>query len=151
MASPFPHQRWLGEQIAFLFLMGFVFLMGLVVVYFSAQNRRSSRRRERPWRNEYTFADDLLRLGFDTKIARATYRYLQARQHVGFPIEPSDDLDRDLGLDEEDLKQTVQDLLAVTGREYLPGLLRAPLVTVEDLMRYIQASPRRESDMERTA
>jgi len=34
--------------------------------------------------------------------------------------------------------------LAETGREYLPGLLDSPLVTVVDLVRYIQASPRRE-------
>jgi hypothetical protein len=35
-------------------------------------------------------------------------------------------------------------LLAETGRIYLPGLLDSPLVTVEDLVRTIQASPRRE-------
>jgi hypothetical protein len=63
---------------------------------------------------------------------------------VAFPIDPRDDLDRDLGLDGEDVKLTVRDLLAETGREYLPGQLNSPLVTVVDLVRYIQASPRRE-------
>ena len=63
---------------------------------------------------------------------------------MAFPIEPGDDLDHDLGLDGEELKRTVRDLLAETGREYLPGLLDSPLVTVVDLVRYIQVCPRRE-------
>jgi hypothetical protein len=38
------------------------------------------------------------------------------------------------------------------GREYLPGLLESPLVTVVDVVRYIQASPRRvEMPRRRTA
>jgi len=70
------------------------------------------------------------------------YRYLQEQQNVAFPIEPLDDLDHDLGLDSEDLEQTIRELLRQTGRENMPGLLSSPLVTVEDLVRYLQASPR---------
>ena len=83
--------------------------------------------------------------GFDLEIARATYLYLQQEQGVAFPIDPRDDLDRDLGLDAEAVEQTLRDLLDRTAREYLPGLLESPLVTVVDLVRHIQASPRREA------
>jgi hypothetical protein len=136
-------QQWLGEQIVPVFLIGFAILMGFAMVYISAKNRRSSLARDRSGRTEDTFADYLAAYGFDPYIARTTYRYLQQNQKIAFPIEPQDDLDRVLSLDEEDVKTTVRDLLDETGREYLPGLLDSPLVTVVDVVRYIQASPRR--------
>ena len=136
--------HWLGEQIVPLFFIGFAILMGIAMVYLSAQSRRSSLVRDRSGRTEETFAEYLAGYGFDPEISRVTYRYLQRVQKVAFPIEPSDDLDRNLGLDGEEIEQTVRDLLAETGRSYLPGLLDSPLVTVVDLVRHIQASPRRE-------
>jgi len=136
--------HWLGEQIVPLFFIGFAILMGIAMVYLSAKSRRSSLVRDRSGRTEETFAEYLAGYGFDPEISRVTYRYLQRVQKVAFPIEPSDDLDRDLGLDGEEVEQTVRDLLAETGRSYLPGLLDSPLVTVVDLVRHIQASPRRE-------
>jgi hypothetical protein len=141
MSSSFSH--WLGEQIVPLFFIGFAVLMGFAMVYLSAKSRRSSLVRDRSGRTEETFAESLAVYGFDPEIARTTYRYLQERQKVTFPIEPMDDLDRDLGLDGEDLNRTVRDLLAETGREYLPGMFDSPLVTVVDVVRCIQASPRR--------
>jgi len=70
------------------------------------------------------------------------YRYLQERQRVNFPILPGDQLDEDLGLDSEDITQTVREMTANLGRQFNPGLLHKPLVTVEDLVRMLQASPR---------
>jgi hypothetical protein len=137
-------QQWLGEQVVALVFIGFALLMGLALVYFSAQSRRAALTRDRSGRTEETFAEYFAANGFDPRIARATYRYLQQTQRIDFPIEPLDDLDRTLGLNEEELNQTIRDLLAETGREYLPGLLDSPLVTVVDLVRYLQASPRRE-------
>ena len=115
-----------------------------MALYISAQNRRSSLVRDRSGRTEETFAEYLAEYGYDPELARATYRYLQGHQNVAFPIDPFDDLDCDLGLDSEDLRETIRALLAETGRSYLPGLLDSPLVTVADLVRTIQASPRRE-------
>ena len=143
MSSSFALRQWLGEQIVPLFFIGFALLMGFALVYLSAKSRRTALTRDRSGRTEDTFAEQLAPYGFDPEIARLTYRYLQERQKVPFPIEPNDDLDRDLGLDGEDLNRTVRDLLAETGREYLPGMLDSPLVTVVDVVRYIQASPRR--------
>jgi hypothetical protein len=137
-------QQWLGEQIVPVFFIGFAILMGIALVYLSAQSRRSSLTRDRSGITADTFSESLAAYGFDPGIARTAYVYLQQIQQVAFPIDPRDDLDRDLGLDGEDVKRTVRDLLAETGREYLPGLLNSPLVTVADLVRYIQASPRRE-------
>lgn len=117
--------------------------MGFALVYFSAQSRRAALARDRSGRTEDTFAEYFAAYGFDPQIARAAYRYLQQVRQIAFPIEPLDDLDRTLGLNEEELNQTIRDLLVETGREYLPGLLDSPLVTVLDLVRTIQASPRR--------
>lgn len=143
MSTHFALQQWLGEQIVPVFMIGFAILMGFAMVYFSAKSRRSSLTRDRSGRTEETFAEYLAAYGFDPEIARTAYRYLQEHQQVAFPIEPTDDLDRDLGLDGEEVNRTVRHLLDESGREYLPGLLGSPLVTVVDLVRYIQASPRR--------
>jgi len=143
MSSVYTIEHWLGEQVVPLVFIGFALLMGLAFLYLSAQSRRASLVRDRSGRTEETFAEYLAAYGFDPGIARTTYRYLQRVQNVSFPIVPKDDLDRDLGLDDEEVKQSLRDLLDETGREYLPGLLDSPLVTVVDLVRYIQASPRR--------
>jgi hypothetical protein len=144
MSTIFSIQQWLGEQIVPVFFIGFAIMMGIALVYLSAQSRRSSLVRDRSGRTEDTFAESLAAYGFDPEIARTTYAYLQQVQRVAFPIDPRDDLDRDLGMDGDDVKRTVRDLLDETGREYLPGLLNSPLVTVVDVVRYIQASPRRQ-------
>jgi hypothetical protein len=152
MSTVFILERWLGGQAVPLLFIGFAVLMGFALLYFSAQSRRAGLVRDRSGRTEETFAEYLAAYGFDPEIARATYRYLQQVQQVAFPIVPKDDLDRDLGLNDDDVKQTVRDLLDETGREHLPGLLDSPLVTVVDLVRYIQASPRRvETVRRRTA
>jgi hypothetical protein len=142
MSSLISVQQWLGDQIVPVFFIGFAIMMGIAMVYLSAQSRRASLVRDRSGRTEDTFAEFLAAYGFDPEIARTTYRYLQNVQKVAFPIVPMDDLDRDLGLDGDVVNQTLRDLLDQTGREYLPGLLASPLVTVVDLVRTIQASPR---------
>jgi hypothetical protein len=145
MTTPFTVQQWLTAQFVPLLLIGFSLLMGLAVLFVSAKSRRSSLARDRSGHTEETFAEDLAEYGYDPEIARATYRYLQEQQNAAFPIEPLDDLDSDLGLDSEDLRAAIRELLAETGRSYLPGLLDSPLVTVVDLVRTIQASPRRDA------
>jgi len=144
MSTLLSEQQWLSDLALPLLLIGLGILIGFTALYISAQRRRSSLVRHRSGRTVETFAEYLAEYGFDPELARATYRYLQKRQKVAFPIEPFDDLDCDLGLDGEDLSETIRALLAETGRIYLPGLLDSPLVTVEDLVRTIQASPRRE-------
>jgi hypothetical protein len=135
--------RWMGEQAAPLLLVGFALLMGLALLYLSVQSRQAGLVRDRSDRSEETFVEYLAAYGFDTEIARATYRYLQRVHGVVFPILPKDDLDRDLGLNDDEVRQALRDLLEEAGREYLPGLIDAPVVKVVDLVRYVQASPRR--------
>lgn len=151
MSTTVAIQQWLGEQIVPVFLIAFAILMGFGMVYLSAMNRRNALARTRAGRTEETFAAYLARYGFDEGIAKSTYRYLQEKHRVSFPIEPMDDLDRDLGLDGDDVKTTLRDLLDENGREYLPGLMDSPLVRVVDLVRYIQASPRRLAVVRRLA
>src|ERR1035441_7123701 len=111
MPTLFTTQQWLGEQIVPVFFIGFAILMGIAMVYLSAQSRRSSLTRDRSGLTADTFAESLAAYGFDPEIARTAYVYLQQVQQVAFPIDPRDDLDRDLGLDGEDVKRTVRGLL----------------------------------------
>ena len=82
-------EHWLGEQIVAVFMVGFALLMGIALVYLSAKSRQSSLVRDRSGRTEDTFTESLAAYGFDPEIARTTYRYLQERQDVAFPILPT--------------------------------------------------------------
>lgn len=143
MQTPNTASIWLSEQagpaLIILCIVAFIFL----VLFLSSRSRHRALARSRSGLNEHTFVDYLANFGFDAEITRATYRYLQERQNVAFPIQSSDQLDEDLGLDSDDIRQTVRELLAATGREYRPGMLHKPLVTVEDLVRYLQSCPRK--------
>jgi hypothetical protein len=114
----------------------------MLVLYLSARARQRKMNEARAGINEDTFVNSLLIYGFDPMVARTTFHYLQEKQNVSFPIQASDLLDEDLGLDIEDLEQSVHDILALTARLYQPGIRYTPLVTVEDLVRFVQASPR---------
>jgi hypothetical protein len=114
----------------------------MIVLYASARARKARMNEARSGVNEDTFVNSLLIYGFDPVIARTTFRYLQEKQRVSFPIEATDMLDEDLGLGLSDVEESVQDILKLTERLYQPGLKHAPLVTVEDLVRLVQASPR---------
>ena len=142
--SPFFNlEHWLGEQGVPLVFIGFAVLMGFAFLYFSVESRRAALVRDRSGRTADTFTENLAAYGFDPEIAGATYRYLQQVHRISFPILPKDDLDCDLGLNDDDVKQAVRDLLDESGRDYLPGLVDLPLATAVDLVRYVQASPRR--------
>jgi hypothetical protein len=142
METPETLLLWLHEQSIPLLAIALTIALILVVLFFSARAHRIRMNEMRAGSNEDTFVDSLADFGFDPAIARATYQYLQDKQRVCFPIEAADKLDEDLGLDSDDVDETVVDLLAITGRLYRPGVRPVPLVTVEDLIRLVQASPR---------
>ena len=127
--------------------LGVLLILGLVaylIVKISASRRRVVLSRQRADVTEETFVEDLARYNFDPLITGTTYRYLQEVQGIQFPILASDALDEDLGLDHDDLEQTISDLLNSLRREHQPGLRYEPVVTVEDLVRHLQASPRKD-------
>jgi hypothetical protein len=142
MQTPSTTSVWLSEQAVPLALIVLLLAFVMVVLYVSARNRRMRMNEERSGVNEDTFVAFLATYGFDANIARTTYRYLQEKQRVSFPIKAGDLLDEDLGLDSEDIKESVLDLITINNRLHQPGLYYSPLVTVEDLVRFIQASPR---------
>ena len=142
MQTPSTVSIWLSEQAGPLGIILLLLSFVMIVLYLSARNRRTQMNKERSGANEDTFVNSLLIYGFDPLISRSTYRYLQEHQLVSFPIQADDLLDEDLGLSSRDVEETIIDLLAITERLYQPGLKPAPLVTVEDLVRLIQASPR---------
>ena len=142
MQTPSTLSIWLSEQAVplaiIVALLGFI----MIVLYMSAHTRRLRMNEARSGANEDTFVNSLLIYGFDPAIARTTFRYLQEKQRVSFPIEATDQLDEDLGLDLVDVDESIQDILRLTDRVYQPGLKHTPIVTVEDLVRLVQASPR---------
>ena len=113
-----------------------------VLLRVSAWARETAIRRKRRGVTQQTFTAQLEQYGFDPVITSATFRYLREVQLVPFPVLPGDDLDKDLGLSPEEIEQTVRDLSIGLRRRYSPGLQPLPLVTVEDLIRLLQASPR---------
>src|SRR5579875_1986583 len=99
-------------------------------------------RRKRAGITQETFTAQLQQYGFDPVITSSTFRYLREVQLVPFPVLPGDDLEDDLGLTPEEIDQAVRDLSIALRREFSPGLQPTPLVTVEDLIRLLQAEPR---------
>jgi hypothetical protein len=70
------------------------------------------------------------------------YRYLNEKTDL--PVLAHATLEGDLGLSDAQLGETIYELLALNGREYSPGVFTYPLITVEDLVLYIEASSRAE-------
>lgn len=142
MIPPYTPLIWIQEQsIPLLIILGCM-VGGFLLLYISARRRRFEMTKNRVGVTEQSFVRHMAAYDFDPFIAKETYRYLQQVQLVDFPILPGDSLDEDLGLDQDDIKESVRDLLRATGREFRPGILTSPIVTVEDIVRYLQASPR---------
>lgn len=142
MFTPDSVGMWLREQAGPLAVIFAAALLLWIVLKLSATHRRVTLQRERSAVTEESFVEQLERRNFDPLICATTYRYLQDVQRIHFPLLPSDLLDEDLGLDSEEVEQTLRELSASLRRRRVPGLRHAPMVTVEDLIRRLQASPR---------
>jgi len=143
MVTPDNLSLWLNEQAWPIAIIVGCIVFAFIALKVSAQRRHKALANEREGVTEATFTAHLQQYGFDPTITGATYRYLQEVQLVKFPILAGDALDEDLGLDTEDVEQTVSELTAALNRERAPGLRHTPVVTVEDLVRLLQASPRK--------
>lgn len=95
----------------------------------------------RPGENIESFVLHLASYGFDPAIAREIYAYLTTEEDVAFPVRHSDRLDEDLRVSEEEVHRMVAHLLRFSCREALPGMRHMPLLTVEDVLRFVQACP----------
>lgn len=133
---------WLSEQAFPLLVIVVLLALVMIVLSLSARNRRIRLSKTRLGTNDDTFVNSLVVYGFDPQISRVVYNYLQEKQNVRFPIDAADMLDEDLGLGQADVEETVRDVLQLTRRQYHPGLRHEPLISVEDHVRFIQASPR---------
>jgi hypothetical protein len=142
MVTPTDLSIWLKEQAWPLGIIAFIIIFTYLALKVSSRRRQRALAEERSGINEQTFSEYLEQFGFDPAITSSAYRYLQQVQGVTFPILPTDALDEDLGLGQEEIEQTIRELTSALKRELNPGLVHAPLVTVEDLVRFIQASPR---------
>jgi hypothetical protein len=143
MVTPESLSAWLKDQAWLLMIFALLAVGAFLLLKYSARRRAEALSRERAEVTEGSFVEHLAAFNFDPKITGATYRYLQEVQRVSFPILPSDMLDEDLGLGSEDVDQTVSELLIALNRHEAPGLRHQPMLTVEDLIRHLQASPRK--------
>ncbi len=143
MQTPSTLQIWVSEQAVPLALLVALVVVFFAVLYGSARMRQSRMKAARAGMNEDTFIRSLLERGLDAEIGRVTFRYLRDRREIAFPIRPFDKLDEDLGLDLSEIDESLMEILHLTGRLHRPGLQHQPLITVEDLVRLVQASPRR--------
>jgi hypothetical protein len=133
---------WLGHRAWSLWLLLTLIVVCVALLRLSAWLREHKLRQARAGVTQETFTAQLEQYGFDPVVTGSTFRYLREVQLVPFPVLPGDDLEKDLGLTPEDVDQSVRDLTLALRREYSPGLQPTPLVTVEDLIRLLQAQPR---------
>lgn len=133
---------WLGHHAWPIWLLVAVVVLCIVLLRLSAWSRERSLRQKRAGVTHETFTAQLQQYGFDPVITSSAFRYLREVQLVPFPVLPGDDLEDDLGLTPEEIDQAVRDLSTALRREYSPGLQSTPLITVEDLIRLLQAEPR---------
>ncbi len=133
---------WLGHHAWPLWLLLAAVVACILLLRLSAWIREHRLRRKRAGITQETFTAQLQQYGFDPVITSSTFRYLREVQLVPFPVLPGDDLEKDLGLAPEDIDETVRDLATALHREYSRGLQPIPPVTVEDLIRQLQAYPR---------
>ena len=143
MVTPDSLSVWLNEQAWPIAIIAACIIFAFVALKVAASRRHRALATAREGVTQATFTEHLKKYDFDPAITAATYRYLQEVQRVSFPILAGDALDEDLGLDTEDIEQTVTELTSALNRERAPGLRHTPLVTVEDLVRLLQASPRK--------
>lgn len=141
MQTPSSTWMWITEQPGSLVLTGALLLFIIALLSLSARRRRAVIGEARSGKNQSTFMDSLTANGFDAKIARTTYHYLQEKQQAGLPLAADVLLDKDLGLDSVDIDGCIRDLMQLNGRLFGPETAPPALLTVEDLVRHIQTSP----------
>jgi hypothetical protein len=141
MQTPDTLRAWMADQaLPFGLLLAFL-AAGLLVVFVSGLMRKSRLASHRAGRDEASFVNELLPLGYELRLCRSAYLYLKQEQQISFPILPEDRLDQDLGLYDTDVTDMVNHLLAVNGRTRDAHSPHASLITVQDVLKYVQASP----------
>jgi hypothetical protein len=133
---------WSMEQLGPLGI--FLVIAGIAFVFFFllARWREWDFARSRSGYGTDDFIRDMRIRGISEDVSRAGYEVIQNEQKVRFPIMPEDALDEQLGITDIDLMDTLVSILTRTGREKKAGLMHLPLVTVEDLLKLVQVSPK---------
>ena len=137
MVTPTDLGAWLSLQARPLGILFGILILTYVALKASAWQRRRTLTQQREGVTEDSFAEYLAEFGLDPAISRSTYRYLQQVQNVQYPILPSDTLE-DLGLDPDDVEQTVRDLCTALQVPKIAGL--SQVHTVHDLVRMLHAA-----------
>lgn len=141
MNTPTDLEIWLQQQAWPLIIIAILVALTYAALRISSERRRKALTEERSGESETTFVYALGQHGLDPVISAATYRYLQEVQRVHFPILPTDFLDEDLGLGHEDIEQSIRELAIALRRDLNPGQERTAVLSVEDLVRLLQACP----------
>ncbi|MHB1702305.1 MAG: hypothetical protein ACYCSN_19665 [Acidobacteriaceae bacterium] len=142
---------WLQGMMTPLGILIGIALVAWAGLYFLSKAHAWRLARERVDYDEDTFARDMAQQGLDPLLARSVYAYLRDVQKIAFPMMPEDTLDERLGIADRDLEDTILQCLLDAGREARPGLTVLPPATLEDLVRYVQDSPRLADKVSRPA
>ena len=135
-----------GGHTVFLVVASITVFGMLFLLRWHALRARRRLLPRRPGHTEDSFVHHGASVGLHPRIARITYRYLQRDRNVRFPILIGDSLREDLGLDRRAVIETTRALLRENGRYAGPDYMHSSLVTVGDLVGFIQSSPRAEMD-----
>lgn len=129
-----------GPAFGVLAVCGFL-AVALGTLFFSGMLRHRRMAAAREGESLESFALHLATYGFDPALAEEIYSYLVTEEDVAFPIRHSDRLDEDLRVSEDEVHRMVAHLLRFSRREARPGMRTMPLLTVEDVLRFVQACP----------
>lgn len=130
-----------GAQMGPLLGIGGFLLFALALLFISGVSRQRRMTSSRAGEDVDTFVLHLASYGFDPELARETYLYLTTEENVSFPIRHTDRLDNDLRISDEETHRMIAHLLRLFDREAQPGMRHMPLITVEDVLRFVQACP----------
>lgn len=130
-----------NAQVGPLMAIAGFLLIGLTMLFLSGILRHRRMTAARHGEDVDTFVLHLTSYGFDPHIARETYEYLTTEEDVAFPVRHTDRLDQDLRVSDEETHRMIAHLLRKFHREAQPGMRHMPLITVEDVLRFVQACP----------
>jgi len=122
-----------------------VFLVFLAVsgitVFCAAKDRNKRILMSRAGYTVENFLAEMEAAGHDVQVARTVYQFIQGTYRVGFPIQPGDDLYLMLGITDASVWRAMPALLQATGREPRIGRLLKPIVTVQELVHFVEVAP----------
>jgi hypothetical protein len=111
------------------------------IVFFCARGNKKMLTETRAGHDMECFVREMTAAGHDESVSRAVYCYIEEMHGIDFPILPGDDLCTTLGITDDDVYRAVPALLTDAGRAPQLGRLKQPIITVADLVDFVERAP----------